>query len=312
MMHPSLQSNSPTSNNTLLSKPTAGKRGYKPGSQWSCHSQLTTQFTTTRTNCYSLLLHDFNKDLMLISKKPESCWLAMAAASCWISPPNCVSLQKQQQQQQQQKLSWDQQVVPVVTSLWRTQCCADEILWKHTHCFTPPPVSCPWLSLFLSKAMAGSGRQSKLPLNNCTEAESAGSNPLSRVQLIITTVCLCGGFDNNDSTGHVDLSAWLGAPDGSHPLTEEMKNAWNMTKKIMQQSKACSGAVQRWWQCSSVEQTDKINSTHGVWIGADIWLLTLLFPSTCTQMKRDENVLLFWGWSKLTQIQNTKTAPDHD
>ena len=39
-----------------------------------------------RTNCYSLPLHDFSSDLMLISKKPESCWLVMAAASCWVSP----------------------------------------------------------------------------------------------------------------------------------------------------------------------------------------------------------------------------------
>lgn len=30
--------------------------------------------------CYSLLLQDFSKYLMLISKKPESCWLAMSAA----------------------------------------------------------------------------------------------------------------------------------------------------------------------------------------------------------------------------------------
>ena len=30
--------------------------------------------------CYSLLLQDFSKYLILISKKPESCWLAMSAA----------------------------------------------------------------------------------------------------------------------------------------------------------------------------------------------------------------------------------------
>ena len=30
--------------------------------------------------CYSLLVQDFSKYLMLISKKPESCWLAMSAA----------------------------------------------------------------------------------------------------------------------------------------------------------------------------------------------------------------------------------------
>lgn len=30
---------------------------------------------------YSLLLQDFSKYLMLISKNPESCWLAMSAAS---------------------------------------------------------------------------------------------------------------------------------------------------------------------------------------------------------------------------------------
>lgn len=29
---------------------------------------------------YSLLLQDFSKYLILISKKPESCWLAMSAA----------------------------------------------------------------------------------------------------------------------------------------------------------------------------------------------------------------------------------------
>lgn len=51
--------------------------------------------------------------------------------------------------------------------------------------------------------MAGSGRQYKLPLNKCAEAESAGSNPLSRVRLIITTVCLRAGLDNDDSTGLV-------------------------------------------------------------------------------------------------------------
>lgn len=68
-----------------------------------------------KSNCYSQPLHDFSKDLMLISKKPESCWLAMAAASCLFFPPfGCVSLHQQQQQQQ---LIWDQQVVPAVKSL---------------------------------------------------------------------------------------------------------------------------------------------------------------------------------------------------
>ena len=50
--------------------------------------------------------------------------------------------------------------------------------------------------------MAGSRRQRKLPLNNCAEAESAGSNPLSGVQLIITTVCLSAEPDD-DATAHV-------------------------------------------------------------------------------------------------------------
>lgn len=77
-------------------------------------------------------------------------------------------------------------------------------------------MSCPWLSalslppstlsLSLSKAVAGSGRQCKLPLNNCVEAESAGSNPLRGEQLIITTVCLRARPDNDERTGHVRLS----------------------------------------------------------------------------------------------------------
>lgn len=69
------------------------------------------------------------------------------------------------------------------------------------------------LSFSPSKAVAGSGRQCKLPLNNCAEAESAGSNPLSRVQLIITTVCLRAGPDNDDRAGFVHLSAWQEASD---------------------------------------------------------------------------------------------------
>lgn len=62
------------------------------------------------------------------------------------------------------------------------------------------------------------------------EAESAGSNPLSGAQLIITTVCLRARPDNDDSTGLVCLSAGPGASDG--PLTEETGAAGSVTHYV--------------------------------------------------------------------------------
>lgn len=56
--------------------------------------------------------------------------------------------------------------------------------------------------------MGGRGRQWKLHLKQCEEeAESAGSNPLSGAQIIITTVCqcLCACSDYDDSVGVLDL-----------------------------------------------------------------------------------------------------------
>lgn len=95
-------------------------------------------------------------------------WLQLPACS---PPVGCVSLQQQQQQQQQ--LIWDQQVAPAVTSLWpwRTQCCADEILWKHASAALPLlrvlSLACSSRSLSLclslsplSKAVAVSGQHS--------------------------------------------------------------------------------------------------------------------------------------------------------
>lgn len=67
----------------------SGKALKAPRAAASAGRHTTTATTTTSTaaagtesDCYSLPLHDFSRDLMLISKKPESCWLAMAAASC--------------------------------------------------------------------------------------------------------------------------------------------------------------------------------------------------------------------------------------
>lgn len=54
--------------------------------------------------------------------------------------------------------------------------------------YSPPSLHTLATSLCPSKALAGCGWQRKLPLNNCAEAEGAGSNPLSGAQLIITTV----------------------------------------------------------------------------------------------------------------------------
>lgn len=66
--------------------------------------------------------------------------------------------------------------------------------------------------------MAGSGRQGELPLNNCAEAESAGSNPLSRAWLIITAVCLCVRPDDDDGSG-------ARAADRGPRLTQGVKSA---------------------------------------------------------------------------------------
>lgn len=79
---------SATSNSALLSQFMTGRRGY--GSRLPVELQPRSAEHKThnnKSNCYSQLLHDFSRDLMLISKKPESCWLAMAAASCLLSPP---------------------------------------------------------------------------------------------------------------------------------------------------------------------------------------------------------------------------------
>lgn len=76
----------------------------------------------------------------------------------------------------------------------------------------------PLSTLYLSKAV-GVGGNTSFSLNNCEEAESAGSNPLSAAQLIITTVCLNAGPDDEDDC---DLSAWLAKCDRSPTVTGEL------------------------------------------------------------------------------------------
>lgn len=126
------------------------------------------------------------------------------------------------------------------------------------------------LSLSLSKAVAGSGRQRKLLLNNCAEAESAGSNPLSRARLIITTVCLRAGHDNDVIAGPLRISAWLGASDRPLPLAEEMENegsTWHIAGNICE-----SGGEGK--RHASDQRADRINCTQG----GRGWLLTFNLP----------------------------------
>lgn len=174
------------------------------------------------TNRYSLPLSDFSRDLMLISKKPESCWLAMAAAPCppfllWF-PSNSSS----------SRGSWAG--TSLLSALCDARCCADETLRKQTS-KAFPLLLCPVLSyqssvspllplstLYLSKAV-GVGGNTSFSLNNCEEAESAGSNPLSAAQLIITTVGLNAGPDDEDDS---DLSVWLAKCDRSPTVTGEL------------------------------------------------------------------------------------------
>lgn len=148
-----------------------GQRGYdfrlpvelQPG-------QLSTRSTTSLTTTHSCSTISA-KTWCWFQRSPSPAgwpWLQLPACS---PPVGCVSLQQQQQQQQ---LIWDQQVAPAVTSLWpwRTQCCADEILWKHASaalpllrvlslaCSSRSLSLCLSLSPPLSKAVAVSGQHS--------------------------------------------------------------------------------------------------------------------------------------------------------
>lgn len=163
-------------------------------------------------NCYSLPLSDFSRDLMLISKKPESCWLVMAAASCLllIFPPAAAAAAVE--------LEPAGGTCCHLTVTHATLCWRDPETTRQP-CFTPPLVCCPRLSAPWSlpplppspllnisnsaKLRQAVGGNASSPLNNCMEAESAGHNPLSWGQLIIASVCLCAEPGTVDSAAFV-------------------------------------------------------------------------------------------------------------
>lgn len=131
---------------------------------------------------YSLLLQDFRRDLMLISKKPESCWLAISAGG-WVGEVS---------QRMLQSCTFPEQAGGI-------HCYGRVMLPPETEpeqSATDPLSSPPLLVLlFNPPSLSLSLSLGRFTLNNPTSeavssAGRAGRNPLSPVWLIITSVCL--------------------------------------------------------------------------------------------------------------------------